>query len=60
MAQVRREWEEPALRLLWRELPSLVPLFKLLGEMTFSGAGTWVRFQCKRKRIEVLTSFFSV
>lgn len=41
---VRREWTDTALRVLWRELPSLVPLLKLLGEMTRSnvGKGCWV------------------
>lgn len=46
LARVKREWEDPALRVLWRTLPSLVPLFMVLGSMerTIAGFGPWVRF----------------
>lgn len=45
LARVKREWEDLALRPLWRTTPSLVPLFKTLGEMMRSrkGDGPWVR-----------------
>lgn len=40
-ARVNKAWRDPALDELWKELPSVFPLFELLGSLIHENGG-WV------------------
>lgn len=59
LARVKHEWEDLALRALWRTTPSLVPLFMVLGEMVRADHDEpWVRSEYGYPFIQQILIYF--